>query len=475
MLPTNLTVTQILITLVLVGWIAVEKRPPVSTLAWIGLVVAVPFAGALLYYFIGHRSVHRTRFKRVRARLGLRAARARLRETAGRPDRGAQDTRALQLMKLATEVSDAPPSDARSVRLLLGGDETFAAIEEAIRSAKHHVHLEYYIFEPDQAGTRIRDLLIERAKAGVEVRLLCDGVGSHHLHRRFLAPLRAAGARFAWFGPVTLARLRPRLVNFRTHRKIVVVDGVTGFTGGVNITDDESVNVSGTRAYRDTHLVLEGAAVRWLQLVFLEDWSYATGQAPTDAPYFPDVPNDGAFPVQILASGPDEPWQAIQKLYFAAIASAQTRVLIATPYFVPDEAMLMALVTAALRGVDVRILVPRRSDSRTVSAAARSFFADLLPAGVRVFEYTAGMMHAKTLVVDDAFASVGTANMDSRSFRLNYEVIAVRYDAASADTLAEAFERDLEKSREVEAGALANERLLAKLFQAGARLLAPLL
>ena len=179
--------------------------------------------------------------------------------------------------------------------------------------------------------------------------------------------------------------------------------------------------------------------MRWLQLVFLEDWSYATGQAPhRRAPYFPDCPTTAPIPVQILASGPDEPWQAIHKLYFAAIAVGAHRACSSPPpTSSPTRPMLTALITAALRGVDVRILVPRRSDSRTVTAAARSYFGELLAAGVRVFEYTAGMMHSKTLVVDDAFAAVGTANMDSRSFRLNYEVTAVRYDAAGADALAD--------------------------------------
>jgi cardiolipin synthase len=361
------------------------------------------------------------------------------------------------------------------VRLLLGGDETFAAVEEAIRGARHHVHLESYIFEPDLVGTHLRDVLVERALAGVEVRVLCDAVGSRHLGRRFLSPLRAAGARFAWFGPVSLARLRLRLFNFRTHRKIVVVDGAVGFTGGVNVHDEESAAARGARAWRDTHVRIEGAVVRWLQLVFLENWSYATGQGPTGPAYFPEVPDEGAHPVQILASGPDEPWRAIHKLYFAAIAMARERVLVATPYLVPDEAMLTALTTAALRGVDVQILVPRRSDSRTATAAGRSYFEELLVAGVRVFEYTPGMMHAKTLVVDGFFAAVGTANMDSRSFRLNYEVTSVCYDAAGATALAEVFAGHLHKAREVDRGALANDKLYHRLAQAGARLFAPLL
>ncbi len=475
MYTTALTVTQILVVVLLASWIALQKRPPVATLAWIAVVITLPVVGAALYYLIGHRRVTRNRFKRLRARLGLRAAREKLRDAAGRSGRPALDRRAIQLMTLATAVSDSPPSNASSFDLLLGGDETFAALEAAVRAARHHVHLEYYIFEPDQAGTRLRDALVERARAGVLVRLLCDGVGSHHLNRRFLAPLLEAGARFAWFAPTTLARLRPRLFNFRTHRKIVVVDGTVGFTGGVNITDDESVARNGLRAYRDTHVRLEGAAVRWLQLVFLEDWSYATGQAPTDPPYFPELPDDGAHPVQILASGPDEPWQAIQKLYFSAIASARDRVLVTTPYFVPDEAMLTALLTAALRGVEVRVLVPRRSDSRTATAAGRSFFDELIAGGVRIFEYPGTMIHAKTLVVDDAFAAVGTANMDTRSFRLNYEVVAVSYDASDAEKLAQAFAADLEKAHAVSRGELANDNLRRRLVQAGARLFAPLL
>jgi cardiolipin synthase len=475
-LKTALTVLPFVVAALLIPWIALQKRAPASTLAWIALVLGLPYLGGFLYYVIGYRRVTRTKFKRLRARLGLGAAREKLRGTAGPSSRALLDPRALQLMKLATEVCQIPPSTATRARLLLGGDQALAAIEEAVRAAKHHVHLEYYIFEPDGAGTRLRDLLVERAKAGVEVRLLCDGVGSRKLSRRFLDPLYASGARFAWFSPVRLQRLlRPRLVNFRTHRKIVVVDGRVGFTGGINVTDEESVLACGARAWRDTHFAFEGAAARWLQLVFMEDWSYATGSAPTDAAHFPDDAEEGPIPVQILASGPDEPWQAIHKLYFAAIASARDRVLVATPYFVPDDAMLAALMTAALRGVDVRVLVPRRSDSRFATAAGRSFFGDVLAAGVRVFEYRAGMMHAKTLVVDDMFSAVGTANMDNRSFRLNYEVIAVRYDETGARELAETFTQDLAHAREIGQGALANDKLPSRIFQAGARLLSPLL
>ena len=507
---------------VLASWIALEKRPPVATLAWILLVILLPGAGLVLYYFLGYRRVHKSRLKRLRARLGLKAAKDRLRAGAGPmslpgapPElaevaqfsaselpahtiaamdaamnviRAPESRRSLalvvktstdpvrdqQLMTLGTMVSDSPPSTATRVDILVDGDETYAAILEAIAKAEHHIHLEYYIYEPDQIGTRLRDALVERAKAGVEVLLLVDGVGSRSLSRKFLAPLREAGARFAWYGQVRLARLRPRMVNFRTHRKIVVVDGKVGFTGGLNITDTESPAASGPRAFRDTHQRLEGAVVRWLDLVFLEDWHHATGHAPTDPKYFPDS-TPGDHVVQILSSGPDQPLMAIQKLYFSAICGAHARVWITTPYFVPDEAMLAALMTAALRGVDVRLLLPRHNDLRIVAAAARSYFAELVAVGVRIYEYTPRMLHSKTMVIDDDLAAIGTANMDSRSFRLNFEVTSVAYDPRVAAALAKIFEKDLETSREITQGALANEKLPSKIVSAAARLLSPLL
>ena len=301
--------------------------------------------------------------------------------------------------------------------------------------AQRHVHLEYYTWEPDRIGTRFRDLLCDKASSGVEVRLLVDAIGSAWLGRRFVRPLQEAGAQFARFNPISLARLRPDLINFRTHRKIVVCDGRVGFTGGINICDEHAATVTGARAWRDTHLRLEGPPVGDLQLAFLEDWHFATGRAPCTRDYFPARDSRATGPwVQILASGPDEDSYAIEKFCFAAIAGAQRRVLVTTPYFVPNEPLLLALTTAALRGVNVQILVPQRSDSRLVTAAARSYFEELVRVGVRVHEYASSMLHAKTLVVDD-LALVGTANMDNRSFRLNFEVAAALFDEGTADAV----------------------------------------
>jgi cardiolipin synthase len=326
----------------------------------------------------------------------------------------------------------------------------------------------------------------------VRVRVLVDGVGSSALGRSFLRPMREAGVMFARFNPVTFARIRSR-VDFRNHRKIVVCDGTVGFTGGVNISDDYLPAVEGPRPalerlreaqkekkghagpWRDTHVRVTGDAVRWLQLTFLDDWYYATGYAARDKEYFPAQARAGEHLVQIVASGPDRDVEPIQKMYFAAIATARERVLVTTPYFVPDDAILTALTTSAMRGVDVRVLVPRRSDSLVVTAAARSYYDTLLAAGVRIYEYQPTMIHAKTVVVDDFFAAVGTANMDNRSFRLNFEVTAILYGEAHAATLATQFEEDLGASKEVTLASRQHVRLRWRVAEAGARIFSPLL
>jgi len=312
------------------------------------------------------------------------------------------------------------------------------------------------------------------------------------MDRRFVEPMRAAGVMLARFNEVTFARLRSRF-DFRLHRKIVVCDGVVGFTGGINISDDylepdEGPKPVGDRLrerrkerkghagpWRDTHLRIRGDAVRWLQLTFLDDWYYATGYAARDKAYFPEVARTGDHLVQIVASGPDRDVEAIQKLYFSAIAASRERVYVTTPYFVPDEAILAALTTAAMRGVDVRVLVPRRSDSLVVTAAARSYYDACIAAGVRVYEYQPTMIHAKTLVVDDFFAAVGTANIDNRSFRLNFEVSAALYGPEHATALATQFRKDLHASKEIKAAARLKVPLRWRLAEAGARVLSPLL
>jgi cardiolipin synthase len=314
-----------------------------------------------------------------------------------------------------------------------------------------------------------------KAQQGVEVRVLLDWIGAYSVRARFLAPLLEAGAKVAWFNPVSLTRLRTRYTNFRTHRKILICDGRIGFTGGINVSEEQTSEFAGSRAWRDTHIRIEGSAVRALQRVFIEDWHFATGELLNGPRYLRPARARGDEMVQIVASGPDGEGYAIHKLFFAAIASAHERVFITTPYFVPDDPILSALVTAAMRGVDVRVIVPAASDSRLVDLAARSYFPELLAAGVRLFEYLPRFIHAKTLVIDRHVAIVGSANLDNRSFRLNFEVCAAVYGTSFVARLAAAFEDDLHECREVRTKQIRRGSLVQRFGESVARLFSPLL
>lgn len=489
MLVTILTIAQLVYVIVLATWILFEKRSPVATLAWILSLIALPYVGFVVFFLFGPRRLLRKRLKHKRAR-GTVTATTPL--GASEPPPAQYDPRVEQLVQLVKKTGEPPASQCDEVVIYHDAAKTYDALQEAISNAKHHVHVAYYIFDPRRSGLRFREALIERAKAGVMVRVLVDDVGSSAMGRRFVKPMREAGIKFARFNEVTFARIRSRL-DFRNHRKIVVCDGTVGFTGGVNISDDYLPAASGPKPaterirdarkeqkghagpWRDTHVKITGDAVRWLQLTFLDDWYYATEYAARDKEYFPPQKRTGAHLVQIVASGPDRDVEPIQKLYFAAIATSRERVYVTTPYFVPDDAILTSLTTAAMRGVDVRILLPRRSDSLVVTAAARSYYDTLLAAGVRVYEYQPTMIHAKTLVVDDFFAAVGTANMDNRSFRLNFEVSAILYGAEHTESLSAQFRKDLGKAKEIKIASRLKIPIVWRMAEAGARVLSPLL
>ncbi|MEJ8856353.1 cardiolipin synthase [Variovorax robiniae] len=458
---------------VLSVWIVMQKRAPVSTLGWILSLAFIPFGGFVIYYFLGPQRLRKQRIKRLRSRVSSYST-----DDLARLGHVVQSAPPAlrQMAALGTAACGLPVSSAKSVDLLSGGAQTFDAIFEAIAAARHHVHIEYYIFEPDHIGTALRDLLIRKAKEGVAVRLLLDALGSKRIGRKFMAPMLEAGIHVALFHDTRIGRrLRP-VTNYRTHRKIVVCDGLVGFTGGVNITDAEDRRTR-PDAYHDVHVRIEGTAVRWLQITFIEDWTYATGEHLRQlheklVDLMPEV-EPGEIPVQIVTSGPDNSLEAIHRVHLSAINSSTHRAWLTTPYFVPGEPALMALTSAALRGVDVRVLVPRRSDSLIVSAAARSYFDELLAAGVKVWEYKERMLHSKTLVVDDNCAMVGTANFDNRSFRLNYEVMAVVYGPALLKPLAAQFETDLHSSSPVRSAR--RQAFWRRLGDATARLFSPLL
>ena len=448
--------------LVLAAWIVRQRREPVATLAWLLALAWLPVVGWAVYWWLGPQRIHRRTFKRLRAKLAL--AEARLPPVGDASEDGQE-----RLIEAATGYA---PTRATAIDLLTGGERTFEALFDAVAGARESIHLEYYIYEPDSVGTRLRDLLAERARAGVQVRLLLDGLGSRQCSPRFLKPLRDAGAEVAWFHPLKLGHLlwRPTL-NLRTHRKIAVIDGRTGFTGGVNISDLQSERVSAA-AFHDLHLRLEGEIVRALQMAFAEDWHYATGRKLDAAAHWPALPV-GDIRCQLVPSGPDNPLAAIHRLHVEALHNAKRRVWLMTPYFVPDAAVLLAITSAALSGLDVRLLLPRRNDNRLVRAAARSFYPELLQAGVRVFEFQPRMLHGKALLVDDDIALIGSANVDPRSFWLNFELSVLARDARVAAKLAARIRADLAQSDEVPRGWKPSG--VQAYTDSAARLLAPIL
>ena len=496
-----LSVAQVVWVVLVATFILFERRSPTATLAWITMVAALPLVGVAIYLLVGPRRLQRKklRFRLARNRIGQllrdwKQARAKLLSLEG------------QLMRAGAQLGQLPPEEVRELQLFVDGDACYDALVAAIAGARHHVHLEYYIFRDDTTGLRIVAALEERARAGIEVRLLVDAVAEGLGHATVRA-MRNAGVDVRFFNRVRLFRLWWRILNFRTHRKIAVVDGTVGFTGGMNVTDDHSVRAKGKAAWRDTHIRIVGPAVHGLQATFMENWVFATGddlgcdRRERFASFFPPTPageeladvatfghpdgsvatppgREGSAPVappqiaQILASGPDDDVYAIEAFYFAAITSAQQRLWLTTPYFVPGEAILAAIASAAHRGVDVRLLVPHKTDSIWVDAASRTYHDELLAAGAQIYLYESPMLHAKTAIVDDALAIVGTANLDNRSFRLNFEVVATFYGGPCVADLARAFEVDLAHAKRKELRE-AKSPFVQRLLASAARLLAP--
>jgi cardiolipin synthase len=473
-----------IVELISIGFVPVvlaRRKEPAATFAWIIGLLAFPPFGLILFWYLGRDRVRRP--MRTRAKVNARL-RQRIADRLGPIDSVASQTRMHTLdgsifadapeplrgvMRLALRAGRSAPKAGNAVTVLRGAPTTYASLVAAIEAAERHVHLEYYAFRADGAGRIVIDALAAAVARGVTVRLLYDGLGSAGLGRK-LTKLRASGAQIAPFFPLDLIR-RGTTINLRNHRKLAVIDGTVGFAGGINI-GDEFV------AWRDIHLRIEGPAVEELAAVFVEDWYFATRKDVLEETLLGAKP-PGALPgqsvLQIVQSGPDETLEAIQRLYFAAIASARQRVWITTPYFVPDRAVLMALETAAMRGVDVRVLVPAHSNWWITSDAGRSFYDELLGSGVSIYEYLPGMLHTKAMVVDGVFGTVGSANLDVRSFRLNFELVAVLYDPAIVAELESIFREDQAQARQLELDAWRRRPFSARVREGFGRLLTPLL
>lgn len=448
-----------------------------GTLAWLFAILALPLLGALAFFALASPSVRRVALRRRRATTGLRRAMAD--DGAGSP--GAPVSAAAHdgdsLLDLAANLTGLPPTAGNAVELLTDNESTFDRIEAALQAAQRSIWSEYYIIQNDETGRRFLDLLAERARAGVEVKLIYDALGSSAVAPEKLLELQAAGAQVRAFQPMNPLRRR-FAVHLRNHRKLVVVDGAIGFTGGMNVGDEYSGRRrrQGLQCFRDSHLELRGPAVAELAEAFREDWAFSGGGALRKPHAVAAAATPGSL-VAIVPSGPDQEHNASALVHFSAIASARRRVWLSTGYFIPDEPTMSALVSAALRRVDVRLLLPTiaSSDVKTAAYAARWYYGKLLRGGVRIFEYEPAMLHGKTLVADGQIAVVGSANVDLRSYRLNFEVGALVNDAEFAATLERRFVRDLARATEVTLEQLARQGWRRRLRCGIARLLSPML
>ncbi|AZB44793.1 cardiolipin synthase [Bacillus sp. FJAT-42376] len=466
------------LSIVFIGFVIfMENRKPNQTLTWLIVLGAFPIVGFLFYLLFG-RNVRKRRLFEKKALIDQQVY-LQIEGDHHRYEEKAEQMGDHQklMFKLAHNLSHSPVSFASQTKILTNGDEKFPAMLEAIKGAKTYIHLEYYIVRHDEIGVQLQEALIEKAREGVEIRFLYDAVGSWKLSKAYISKMHRAGIEMVPFLPVTLPFLSNK-INFRNHRKIVIIDGKTAFMGGLNVGDEYLGKVDFFGFWRDTHMMIEGEAVRMLHMIFLQDWYYMTGKELDTAKFLAADPDDfpeGNGGVQMIAGGPDNKWENIKSLFFSMIVSAKDSIWIASPYFIPDEDILSALKVAALSGVDVRLLVPKRPDKKLVFYASRSYFAELMEAGAKIYEYEKGFMHSKIVIVDYELASIGTANMDMRSFHLNFEVNAFLYRTDSTVTLVEEYEKDLLESKKLEMDDFVKRSFFQRMFESFARLLSPML
>ncbi len=447
-----------------------ENRNPVKSIAWIVVLILLPIIGFIFYIFFGknfrrkiiisRRSLHKIRRNSVAANI----------------EQISPDVLSLQEKNIATLAYNscgALAYEDNEIGIYTNGASLFDDIFEAIETAKHHIHLEYYIFLADEIGGKMIDALIRKVKEGVSVRVIIDDVGSWEMPKSMIRKMQSQGIEMMSFLKVGLPFLSSK-VNYRNHRKILIVDGKVGFTGGINIADRYIKGLKwGT--WRDTHIRIEGPAVHALQKTFLTDWYFVNRKLISDPVFYPNIEKSGNSLVQIITSGPNSLWNSIMQVYFMAIAQAREYVYIQTPYFLPTDSIITALQTAALGGVDVRIILPTRSDARFTLASSYSYMGEMLKAGIKMYFYEPGFLHSKTVVIDDKISTVGSANIDFRSFEQNFEVNALIFDPEVAVKMKKIFEQDLADSVRVNAKTWRKRPVKIRLKESIARLFSPLL
>ncbi|HIV74843.1 MAG TPA: cardiolipin synthase [Candidatus Pseudogracilibacillus intestinigallinarum] len=460
--------------------IFLERKNASSTWAWLMVLFFIPVLGFLLYLLFGRNLTNQKIFTwDTKSRLGVKKeVQEQLKEIEEDqlPFKQEELKEYKELYYLHLKHNDAIYTQNNEVEIFTDGTEKFTSLIHDLENAKHHIHLLYYIIRQDQLGTKIADVLIKKAREGVEVRFLYDDMGSRGLSKKFLQRLERENIQVGAFFPPKVGKINFK-VNFRNHRKLAIIDGEVGYIGGFNIGDEYLGRSEKFGYWRDTHLRVRGDAVRMMQTRFILDWNQASrNHVLYDERYFiGGEKGQGDVGIQIVSSGPDQQWEQVKYGYIKMILEAKESVYIQTPYFIPDESLMDALRIAALSGIKIKIMIPNKPDHIFVYWATLSSVGELLNEGAEIYLYQNGFLHAKTIVVDGKMSSVGTANIDVRSFRLNFEVNAFLYDVKIAQQLVDTFEQDIMLSTQMTKQLYEQRSLWIKFKESISRLLSPIL
>ena len=471
--------------------IILENRDPARTVTWLLIFILLPGVGLVIYAVFGKNIRKRKLFNTQKLANNIKEEK--LFENLQEIEELVQlEKDSIKRNKLLNENEDEyakkrvisillntgmfPFTTNNKIDVYIDGNQKFDNLIKDIKKAKDHIHLEYFIIKDSDIARKIKKLLIEKSKQGVKVRILYDDVGCWRFwfHRKFFNEMKQNGIDVMPFLPAKFPIIGGKL-NYRNHRKIAIIDGKIGYTGGINIGDEYLGKSKKFGYWRDTHIRIKGTSVYMLQMIFLIDWYYTTREIIIVKKYFPKMDYCGDSMVQVVASGPDSDWEAIHYAYFSAICQAKKNIYIETPYFIPDESILRALKSAALSGVDVRIIFPKIADHKIVNSASYSYFDDILRSGGRVYLYTKGFIHSKIVIIDDKISSTGSANMDLRSFMLNFEINAFIYDEDVVRVMTEDFFEDLKNSEEIKEADFNKRNIIKKVKESIARLFSPIL
>ncbi|MEG0774154.1 cardiolipin synthase [Clostridium sp.] len=456
-----------------------ERKNAHSTWTWLMIMLFIPVLGFIFYLFFG-QDLRRKKFFYLKKEeeerlLSIVSEQKNILNNENLINQNEFLHEYHDIISLNLYSDNAIFTTNNEIQILNNGVEKFPALINCLKNAKKYIHLEYYIFNDDDLGHEILNILVEKANEGVDVKVLYDGMGCIHNNIKFFDSLKAAGGEAVCFFPPFIPYINIR-INYRNHRKICIIDGEHGFVGGLNIGDEYLGLSKKFGFWRDIHLYLKGDSLDSLQIRFLLDWRFAAGQDfVMDQHYFPKRDRLNHKGVQIITSGPDSKWCSIRNTYLKLIYKAKKNIYIETPYFVPDESILTALKIASLSGIDVKIIIPCKPDHPFVYWASKSYIWDLMDSGAKCYTYDNGFIHSKMVSIDGKACSIGSANMDIRSFSLNFEVNAIIYDEATTLKLDEAFKRDLLESTRLTEEHYKNRSIFIRFKESVSRLLSPIL